>query len=460
MSLKAFIGHAGLLAIMSVFATAAAEEAHLDVELGIPQVFSWVPAVYPPAAVARKLGGNVQVRFVIDETGAVTKARAIRSTDKVFEDAAVQSLLQWRFEPAIEDGRKVVKCMDIVLPFELADLKLKERPAFPPARVVRSLSYSPFTRAAKMAGDDPEYPDSLLSRHLPGEVDVEFVVNEGGRVQGLKILWATHADFIRPAVDAVEKWSFRPARQGDLTVPAPLQSALEFQVMEPKRVDIPAANGITLPDKSAGDFDTAPRLKIIVDPVYPYDLLLAGTEGEAVVEFVIGANGGVASVTVREATQPEFGRALAAALECWRFEPAFKGSERVPVKAAKRERFSPAQAAADGRPVARVVGRLRNNDTAEMSAWGLDAQLHPRHQISPLYPLQLWEEKPTGRAEIQFVIDREGRGRFARIVSATREEFGWAAATAVERWIFDPPRRGGQPVDVQVRIPFDFSPSK
>jgi TonB family protein len=230
--------------------------------------------------------------------------------------------------------------------------------------------------------------------------------------------------------------------------------------MEPKRVDILAANGVTLPDEAAGGYDTAPRLKIVVDPVYPHDLLLAGTEGEAVVDFVIAVNGGVESVTVREATQPDFGRALAAALECWRFEPGFKGSNRVPVKGTKRQRFSPAQAAADGRPVARVVGRLRNKDTAEMAARGLDARLQPRHRISPFYPLQLWQEKPTGQAEIQFVIDREGRGRFARIISATREEFGWAAATAVERWLFDPPRHGGQPVDVQVSIPFSFQPPK
>jgi TonB family protein len=36
------------------------------------------------------------------------------------------------------------------------------------------------------------------------------------------------------------------------------------------------------------------------------------------------------------------------------------------------------------------------------------------------------------------------------------EAFGWAAATAVERWVFDPPKRGGQPVDVRVTIPFQF----
>jgi TonB family protein len=57
---------------------------------------------------------------------------------------------------------------------------------------------------------------------------------------------------------------------------------------------------------------------------------------------------------------------------------------------------------------------------------------------------------------IDFVIDRDGRARLPQIISATSEEFGWAAATAVAQWVFRPPLRGGQPVDIKVRIPFSF----
>ena len=43
-----------------------------------------------------------------------------------------------------------------------------------------------------------------------------------------------------------------------------------------------------------------------------------------------------------------------------------------------------------------------------------------------------------------------------RIVTATQPEFGWAAATAITQWVFKAPYRGGEPVDVKVRIPFRF----
>jgi TonB family protein len=271
----------------------------------------------------------------------------------------------------------------------------------------------------------------------------------------LKVLWATHADFIHPALAAARRWRFRPAMQGDLAVPAPMQSALEFDVLDHQRVDMLAANGVTLADPPGGAYDQKPRLRVIVDPVYPYDLLMADAEGDAAVDFVIGTNGRLESIAVREASRPEFGRALAAAVDCWLFKPAQNAGQPVAVRAAFRWHFGANSEAYQ--PLARLVQRVRTNDTADMGARGLDGALNPCYQISPVYPAALVGEKAAGEALIGFIIDHDGRCRLARIISATREEFGWAAATAVERWVFDPPRRDGQPTDVRVSIPFHFS---
>jgi len=125
-----------------------------------------------------------------------------------------------------------------------------------------------------------------------------------------------------------------------------------------------------------------------------------------------------------------------------------------------RWHFSLAPDSALAQVTGRLLKRLRAGDTAGMGARGLDGRLNPRDQIQPLYPTVLLGEKPSGGATIQFIVDRTGRCRLARIVSATREEFGWAAATAVERWVFDPPRKKGETVDIRVSIPFTFNPPK
>ena len=468
MSLKRVFFEASLFGLFCAVGLAAETKndqkpAPLVVEMGAPQVISWVTPVFPKEAVDQKLEGRVRVRLIVNETGVVTKARVLHSSNTVFEEAAVQSVLQWKFTAGISDGHAGSQCVDLTVPFRRADLNASGSPSKPPLEVMLSIGEAPRTEAVEFGGEDPDYPDSLLSRHLPGVVIVKFTVNPEGRMQDLKILGATHADFVQPALAATEKWKFHPAQQGDLAVAASMESSLEFSVMEPdnKRVDVLEANGVTLASDQANAVERRPHLQILADPVYPYELMLAGTEGDAVADFVIGTGGRVGSIVMRKAAQPAFGQALTAALDSWLFEPAL-GSDGTPVevRASLRWHFSLAPESAVFQATSRLLERVRANDTADMGAKGLDGQLKPRRQVPPLYPARLLQEKPSGDATIQFIVDRGGRCRMARIVSATREEFGWAAATAVEQWIFDPPRRGGQPADVRVSIPFQFSPPK
>jgi TonB family protein len=428
-------------------------------EAAVLRCLSWVKPVYPKEAIDQKREGAVSVRFIVDETGAVTKARVFLSNAKVFEAPAVQAVLQWRFVPVVEEGHPVAKCVDATLPFELADLKERSDLSRLEVRVLHGLTFPPRTKPVKKGNEEAEYPDSLLPRHVRGEVVIESSVSPEGTVRGLKILMATHADFVRPALNFAEHWTFRPAMQGDLPVAAPLKGSVDFTVVETSRVDLLAANHVTLAEVPAGQdppYDREPEFLILVDPVYPRDLLLSGTAGTATVDFVINADGRATAITVRDANQRDFGRALAAALEGWVFRPAHKEGAAVPVKASWRWEFNPA-ADAVGPAVARLIDRLRGGDTEDMGARGLDTRLNPRFQVPPAYPEALRAEKPEGQAMIEFLVDREGRGRLARVVSATREEFGWAAATAVNQWVFDPPRRGGLPVDLRVSLPFQFS---
>jgi TonB family protein len=81
-------------------------------------------------------------------------------------------------------------------------------------------------------------------------------------------------------------------------------------------------------------------------------------------------------------------------------------------------------------------------------------------QDSPAYPRALKDDGVTGQAEIEFVIDKDGRVLFPRIVSASHEDFGWAAATAVAQWKFQPPQLNGQKVEAVMRVPILFDAHK
>ncbi len=56
----------------------------------------------------------------------------------------------------------------------------------------------------------PVYPFSLKANGISGEVIVEFVVDERGRVVNPRILRSTHPDFETATLNAVSKWRFEP----------------------------------------------------------------------------------------------------------------------------------------------------------------------------------------------------------------------------------------------------------
>jgi TonB family protein len=185
---------------------------------------------------------------------------------------------------------------------------------------------------------------------------------------------------------------------------------------------------------------------------------MAGESGFAMVDFVVRPDGATEGIVVTEASAPEFGAALRAAVETWEFRPAIAGGRGTAVSLRKRANLEavPRGQESAANPAQRTLALLRAGKIG--AATKLDAKLTPVYRVAPLYPASLpVGSRRAGRAEIEFTIDREGRCRFPRIVSATQPEFGWSAATAVAQWVFQPPMREGKPVDVLVKIPFEFA---
>jgi TonB family protein len=72
--------------------------------------------IYPPDAMAAGVQGNVQAEIVIDETGAVSDARVVRSVP-MLDEAALNAVRQWKFDPAIVNGKAVPVRMTVTVNF-------------------------------------------------------------------------------------------------------------------------------------------------------------------------------------------------------------------------------------------------------------------------------------------------------------------------------------------------------
>ena len=62
--------------------------------------------LYPQEAFIKKIEGTVVVEILIDSTGRVVRARVIQSV-RLLDAAAVQTVYQWVFSPAVKHGRPV-----------------------------------------------------------------------------------------------------------------------------------------------------------------------------------------------------------------------------------------------------------------------------------------------------------------------------------------------------------------
>ena len=72
---------------------------------------------YPETMRSSATNGSVTVEFVVDTSGRVLTAEAVRWTHREFVNPAVQAVLRWRFEPGTNNGRKVNFRMAIPMMF-------------------------------------------------------------------------------------------------------------------------------------------------------------------------------------------------------------------------------------------------------------------------------------------------------------------------------------------------------
>lgn len=426
---------------------------------GLALLRNWVPPVYPVGLLQERRSGMVTVRLVVSETGQVTAARALEDSDPPFVESAVNAVKAWGFAPAVEKGRPVACCLDTLVAY--SPDQGQRKPSVVPPQDIR-FSAPPSTMPEPKATPPGEYPSLLSERKFGGRVKFGCTISAEGRVLAPRIIVSSHVAFVLPALAALQQWEFAPAMQGDLAVAGPVKGVVTFDPLEGQLAEVLTLNGISAPDGST--VATAPEIVAVADPVWPLEALLKGEAGSATVEFTVTETGMVTELSLIDATQPEFGQSLLAAMQGWLFNPAIDQNHVVAVRLRRHVDFTPfptdaTDATDPADPDARVLAALKQN--AIGTAKGLDAKLAPLYRVSPEYPATLRSAgAPAGRAELEIVIDREGRVRLPRIVNATQPEFGWSAATAVAQWVFAAPNRGGQPVDVKVRVPFDFAAPK
>ncbi|MBP8256782.1 MAG: TonB family protein [Opitutaceae bacterium] len=350
----------------------------------------------------------------------------------------------WRFAPARQKGEPVVSTIN-------ADFLLvgpRERSAndrLVPPKVIRQFK--------------PVYPLAMRINGMRAEVVVGFVVDIEGRAVHAGVLRSDNPLFDDAAIEAVRKWTFQPGMRNGVPMNTRMQVPIQFSIQGVKGggsgpfVTKKKGDLSKLPE--AFQYDTPPVPVSYLPPVYPYALLREGVRGRAVVAYIVNEEGAVVQVRLQEASTPEFGAALVAAVEAFQFRPALKKGVPCLAMMVYQESF-------EGDGIAQLVGNegtnlIRREKKKPQSIHGpddLDDALKVSFRMPPIFPLNAKSDK--GKAVVEFILDETGRARLPRIVNSSEDVFGYAAVQAVSTWRFAAPMVGGKPAAVRVRAPFAF----
>lgn len=108
--------------------TAPADTAKPDPTLQAPKAVAvsqlrrvnYVAPEYPRSAQRRDLSGWVDIGFTVTETGETVALEVIDSVPgSIFDDAAIDAVAQWRFEPVIENGEAIPVRVAVRMSFSL-----------------------------------------------------------------------------------------------------------------------------------------------------------------------------------------------------------------------------------------------------------------------------------------------------------------------------------------------------
>jgi len=79
-----------------------------------PKLLRSDPAAYPPAAIENKLEGKVTLEEIIDEHGNIEATRILQSSNPVFNQAALDAVRKYQYEPPTKEDGEAVPIFNVV----------------------------------------------------------------------------------------------------------------------------------------------------------------------------------------------------------------------------------------------------------------------------------------------------------------------------------------------------------
>ena len=81
-----------------------------------------------------------------------------------------------------------------------------------------------------VAAVTPDYPRDLRQAKVEGSVVLVFLLDEGGRVDDVRVESSSRPEFEKPALEAVKKWKFKPGMREGTAVKTHMRLPIRFKI--------------------------------------------------------------------------------------------------------------------------------------------------------------------------------------------------------------------------------------
>ena len=78
----------------------------------------------------------------------------------------------------------------------------------------------------------PTYPSEMKRQSISGQVILQFIVDMNGDTRDIVVINSTNREFETPAIQAVQKWKFRPGKKAGKNVSSRMQIPIAFNLSD------------------------------------------------------------------------------------------------------------------------------------------------------------------------------------------------------------------------------------
>lgn len=292
---------------------------------------------YPEAAKKAGAEGIASVRFVVNQDGTISKARATATAgfnmrDDMLEAAEKVVLSMPKWIPAQHKGKPVSCTLILPLNFGLGS-KPANTVSFPVPGSKTTMVDPVFPGDLfKFLSENIQYPQTARAAKAEGKVFLEFMINEDGSLSEIKQLdpGKVHPDLVAEAIRVVKmmpKW--KPGVQEGKVVRTKYTLPISFK-LDAKEMTTLAT--VDVQPEFPGGMEEL--YKFLGDQVkYPEAALKADIEGTVVISFVVETDGSLSSFEALKVPHQDLADEVIRVMKMSpKWNPAKKGDQAVKVK--------------------------------------------------------------------------------------------------------------------------------